>query len=127
MKKINLTFLFFLFLFGLYIHAYSQVKNIREPFYLTRAWNPQVGDITVHFHSRFYHNSKSFYQGNHYVNGVSYWDIQGGVQVNYSLKRHYLIGLSQIIYQDNHKDGSGYNLPDDLILQIKAADFCWKN
>ncbi|NOY60251.1 MAG: transporter, partial [Calditrichaeota bacterium] len=30
-------------------------------------------------------------------------------------------------YQDNHKDGSGYNLPDDLILQIKAADFCWKN
>ncbi len=108
-------------------NAFSQVQSTRGPLYLTTAWNPQVGDVTIHFHSRFYHNSKSFYQGSHYVNGVSFWDIQGGFQVNYSLRKHILIGLSQILYQDNHKEGAGYNLPDDMTLHVKAGDFSWKN
>ncbi|MDZ7342508.1 MAG: DUF4200 domain-containing protein [candidate division KSB1 bacterium] len=95
----------------------------RGPIYLGTAWNLEKGDVNFHANSRFYFNNKTFYVPNNPAMAVTFWDIQGGVNLLYGIGKHYQIGLTQIIYQDNHKDGKGYNFPDDLFLKMKIASF----
>ncbi len=53
--------------------------------------------------------------------GETFWDIQGGVGFFYGVTSKLELGLSQIYYQDNHKGGTGYNVPDDLFLHLKLG------
>lgn len=95
----------------------------RGPIYLSTAWNLPKGDLTFQGNSRFYFNNKTFTSINSPTTAVTFWDIQGGLNLNYGLGKHFQIGLSQILYQDNHKSGSGYNFPDDMFLRFKVGSF----
>jgi hypothetical protein len=53
--------------------------------------------------------------------GETFWDIQGGLGMFYGVTSKLELGFSQIYYQDNHKAGTGYNLPDDLFLHLKLG------
>lgn len=116
----------FLIFLPLSISAQSE-QGIQGPFYLNTAWNLAKGDVTFQANSKFYFNNKTYNLNENTVNAIAYWDIQGGIGVNYGLGKHYQIGLTQILYQDNHKDGSGYNFPDDLFLDLKVGSFSLKN
>ncbi len=120
-SRIFLTLLVCSLNFGFAI-AGSEQGN-RGPLYLSTAWNLPKGDLTFQGNSRFYFNNKTFSAANNSANAVTFWDIQGGLNLNYGLGKHYQIGVSQILYQDNHKGGSGYNFPDDLFLKVKAGSF----
>lgn len=98
----------------------------RGPLYLSTAWNLVKGDLIFQGNSRFYFNNKTFTSANNPATAVTFWDIQGGLNLNYGLGQHYQIGISQILYQDNHKTGSGYNFPDDLFLKVKVGSFLEK-
>jgi len=89
----------------------------RGPIYLTTAWNLLKGDLTFQGNSRFYFNTKFV------TTRINFWDVQGMFNVNYGIGKHHQIGLSQIIYQDNHKPGKGFNLPDDMFLRVKFGSF----
>lgn len=95
----------------------------RGPLYLTTAWNLTKGDFNLHAGSRFYFNNKTYNLPDATTTAVTFWDVQGGMNFYYGIRKNYQIGLSQIIYQDNHKPGKGYNLPDDLFLNIKIGSF----
>ena len=104
------------------VRAGSEQGN-RGPLYLSTAWNLAKGDLTFQGNSRFYFNNKTFIYANSPSTSVTFWDIQGGLNLNYGLGKHYQLGISQILYQDNHKAGRGYNFPDDLFLKAKIASF----
>lgn len=104
------------------VFAGSEQGN-RGPLYLSTAWNLTKGDFNLHAASRFYFNSKTFNLPEEAIRAVTFWDVQGGMNIFYGIHRNYQIGLSQIIYQDNHKSGKGYNLPDDLFLNVKIGSF----
>ncbi len=95
----------------------------RGPLNLTSAWNLAKGDLTFQGNTRFYFNNQTFSTGNNSIDAATFWDRQGGLNINYGLGKHYQIGLSQILYQDNQKGGSGHNFPDDLFLKVKAGSF----
>jgi len=95
----------------------------RGPIYLSTAWSLVKGDLTVQGNSRFYFNNKTFTHADNPATAVTFWDIQGGLNFNYGLGDNYQVGLHQILYQDNHKSGSGYNFPDDLFLKVKLGSF----
>lgn len=95
----------------------------RGPIYLSTAWNLAKGDLTFQGNSRFYFNNKTLSHANSPAVAVTFWDIQGGLNLNYGLGKNYQIGFYQILYQDNHKSGSGYNFPDDLFLRAKFGSF----
>lgn len=104
--------------------AYSGTEQgNRGPLYLSTAWNLVKGDFTIQGNSRFYFNNKRFSQLNSPATAVTYWDVQGGINCYYGLGKHYQIGLTQIIYQDNHKSGKGYNFPDDMFIKFKLGSF----
>lgn len=95
----------------------------RGPLYLTTAWNLVKGDLTFQGNSRFYFNNKTFTSANNPATAVTFWDVQGGLNLNYGLGKRYQIGISQIVYQDNHKSGKGFNFPDDMFLKVKFGSF----
>ncbi len=104
------------------VFAGSERGN-RVPLYLATAWNLVKGDLTFQGNSRFYFNNKTFTYANNPSTAVTFWDVQGGLNLNYGLGKHYQLGISQILYQDNHKSGRGYNFPDDLFLKVKVGSF----
>ncbi len=95
----------------------------RGPIYLSTAWNLVKGDLTIQGNSRLYFNNKTLTNANNPTIAVTFWDVQGGLNFNYGLGKNYQVGLYQILYQDNHKSGAGYNFPDDLFLRIKIGSF----
>ncbi len=99
----------------------------RGPLYLTTAWNLVKGDLTFQGNSRFYFNNKTFTSANNPATAVTFWDVQGGLNLNYGFGKHYQIGISQIVYQDNHKSGKGFNLPDDMFLKVKFGSVTEKS
>jgi len=124
MKSLNrvLFFVIVLAINSVFLYAGSEQGN-RGPIYLSTAWNLVKGDVTCQGNSRFYFNNKTFTSANSPTTAVTFWDVQGGLTLNYGLAKHYQLGISQIVYQDNHKSGRGYNLPDDLFLKFKLGSF----
>ncbi len=107
--------------FGFAVAASEQGN--RGPLYLSTAWNLTKGDLVFQANTRFYFNNKTFGTANDLPNAVTFWDIQGGLNFSYGINEHYQLSIAQILYQDNHKPGKGYNFPDDLFLKFKAASF----
>lgn len=97
------------------------INGIRGPIYLASAYNLLKGDLVLQGHSRFYYKNEVHKMTNQSTNAVTFWDAQGTITILYGFGTNYEIGLSQILYQDNHKGGQGYNFPDDLYLKFKYA------
>lgn len=93
----------------------GSIYGTRGPIYISTAWNLNKNDILLYGNSRFYFKNEKT------TNPVTYWDAQGILNLFYGVGRLFEVGLSQIIYQDNHKGGQGYNLPDDLYLKFKLS------
>ena len=53
----------------------------------------------------------------------AFWQVNVLANFTYGLNQHFEIGVSPIVYQDNHKSGKGYNLPSDLYVNIKAGNY----
>jgi len=97
--------------------------GVRGPLNVLPAWNIARGDVTISGSSRFYFNNKTYPGSTGPASAVTFWDIQGGANIAYGIARNYQVGISQIIYQDNHKPGKGYNFPDDLFLDVRVGSF----
>ncbi|MFZ5517245.1 MAG: hypothetical protein ACOY90_11440 [Candidatus Zhuqueibacterota bacterium] len=95
----------------------------RGPLNVVPAWNIARGDVTISGSSRFYFNNKTYPGSTGPAAAVTFWDIQGGANIAYGIARNYQVGISQIIYQDNHKPGKGYNFPDDLFFDVRIGSF----
>ncbi len=121
MKRIALLSLSIFFIFYQSDLLSNQQQGSRGPIYVSSAWNLLKGDLTVHAGTRLYFNNKSYSTSSDNVTAVTYWNLQGRMSLAYGLMKHLQIGLSQVLYQDNHKGGKGYNLPDDLYLNFKYA------
>ncbi|HOX85197.1 MAG TPA: hypothetical protein PKW76_01630 [bacterium] len=91
------------------------------PLNVIPAWNLPRGQVTVGLHSRAYFNDDVDVTAGDGDVAMTYWDIQGGMAVTYAFTSRFQLGLNQIIYQDNHKGGDGYNLPDDLYFTAKLG------
>jgi hypothetical protein len=52
----------------------------------------------------------------------TFWNVQGAVGLSFASGKHLEWALTQVIYQDTHR-GDGYNLPDDLYLNVKFGSF----
>jgi hypothetical protein len=56
------------------------------------------------------------------------WDVQFLMSLNYGISKHVSLGVSPILYQDVNRNGGNFwkgnaNLPDDIILSVKAGSF----
>lgn len=96
-------------------------EGLQNPLNITPAWNLNKGDLTIHTHSKFYFRNEVFDRADQPISACTYWDAQGALSMHYGIGQSYEIALSQIVYQDNHKPGKGYNLPDDLFIKFKYA------
>lgn len=102
--------------------AHSQGHAGRGLSYVKSAWNLEQGYLAGYAHSRFYGKVSPVITGNP-PTAITYWNVQGGFAFNYGISEHVEVGLNQIIYQDNHAGGKGYNLLDDLLLSVKLGSF----
>jgi len=119
----RLLFLTIFFILQLANLSAGTIQGIRGPIYISSAWNLTKGDLVFHGHSRFYYKNEVSDLPGEPTSAVTFWDAQGALNLFYGIGKHYDIGISQVIYQDNHKTGNGYNFPDDLFLKVKAASF----
>ena len=86
------------------------------------AWTVPKGNLYLGTHSRAFFKDEVRELPDGTSSGVTYWDVQGGLGFTYGFTSKLQFSLSQIIYQDNHKGGKGYNLPDDLFLRAKLGN-----
>ena len=93
------------------------LQQVRPAFPISR------GHLYAQFPMRFFFQDQILELAPDLLTGETYWDIQGGLALFYGLNDHVDFSLHQIVYQDNHKPGTGYNLPDDLFLRARAANF----
>ena len=119
MKRVIFVVILFL-IQAIAAHA-GNINGIRGPVYLIPGWNLLKGDLVIHGHSRFYFKNEVHELQDQPTQAVTFWDAQGSFNIFYGIGKYYGIELAQVIYQDNHKGGKGYNLPDDLYLKIKVA------
>lgn len=91
--------------------------------HLSSAWNLEKGGLALNGYSASYFNNARVLGTDGGSSGLTYWDIQGALSIHYASGRHLELGLTQIVYQDNHKgsDEDGFNAPDDLLLELKVG------
>jgi len=88
--------------------------------YTHSAWSLKPGFLTLTTKTRFFGKVASQTEQS---SAVTYWVVQGSFSLNYGINDHLEISISPIMYQDNHKGGKGYNVPDDLFLNLKLASY----
>lgn len=71
--------------------------------------------------SRFFFQDQIYELAPNLLTGETYWDIQTSLGALFGITDHWEVALQQILYQDNHSEGRGYNLPDDLFLRLTSA------
>ncbi len=76
-------------------------------------------NIGTHSHAFFKDEMNQLSDGT--SKGETYWDVQGRLGLVYGFTEKLELGLSYIMYQDNHKGGDGYNFPDNLLLRVKLG------
>ncbi len=97
----------------------ADTRHIRPAF--TIAKGHLIGEAQM----RFFFQDEITELSTGLLTGETYWDIQSGLALHYGLSHSVELHLLQIIYQDNHKKGPGYNLPDDLFLGFQTH--LWQN
>jgi len=89
--------------------------------HLSSAWTLDQGVATLQAYSSTYFKSDRVPGPGGQPIGVTFWDIQGAVSLHFASGRHFEWAATEIVYQDNHRGGKGYNLPDDLFLKLKVG------
>jgi len=92
--------------------------------YVKSAWNLKPGFLTLYGRTRFFGKVAALSETQ--SQAVTYWDVQGALSINYGISDHIEFAVSPIMYQDNHKGGKGYNVPDDLFLGLKLGSYMIK-
>jgi hypothetical protein len=88
--------------------------------YIKSAWNLKPGYLTLYGKTRFFGKVASLADQ---ASAITFWDVQGAFSINYGISDHIELAISPIMYQDNHKGGTGYNFPDDLFLGLKFGSY----
>jgi hypothetical protein len=119
MKKLSTLFLFLALQFSLQAGEVTRtgLQQVRPAFPISH------GHLYAQIPMRFFFQDQILELAPDLLTGETYWDIQGGLGLFYGLNDHVDFSLHQIVYQDNHKPGTGYNLPDDLFLRARVANF----
>jgi len=119
MKKLSILFLFSALQLSLQAGEVTRtgLQQVRPALPISR------GHLYAQIPMRFFFQDQILELAPDLLTGETYWDIQGGLALFYGLNDHVDFALHQIIYQDNHKPGTGYNLPDDLFLRARVANF----
>ncbi|MDZ7338169.1 MAG: hypothetical protein ONB30_06505 [candidate division KSB1 bacterium] len=81
------------------------------------AWSMEPRHLTLYAHSDFFGKVGQVTE----LRSVAYWDVVGLVNLSYGLNRRFELGITQVVYQDNHKTAPGYNLMDDLFVTVKMG------
>ena len=89
--------------------------------YVKSAWNLKPGYLTLYARTRFFGKVSSV--SSMQASAVTFWDVQGALSLNYGINEHIELAISPIMYQDNHKSGTGYNIPDDLFMGLKIGSY----
>jgi len=110
-----------LVLAGEFSVARAQFHGSRGPTFVRSAWNLEPGYLTVYTHTRFY-GKVSEIQGLQKT-AVAFWNVQGGLSINYGISRHFEASILPMVYQDTNRGGRGFNVPDDVFLRLKIASF----
>ena len=100
----------------------SMLNGGRGLMHVRSAWSLKPGFLTMYAHSRFFGKVGQLSETSA-QSAVTYWDVQGSLSFNYGFNQHIEVALSPIVYQDNHKSGKGYNIPDDLYLRLKFGSY----
>jgi hypothetical protein len=119
MKKFSLLALVVILPSGLLAGEVTRIplQQVRPAYPISR------GHLYAQIPVRFFFQDQILELAPNLYTGETYWDIQNSLSLFYGLHEHVDLSLQQIIYQDNHKPGTGYNLPDDLFLRARLAGF----
>ncbi len=91
-------------------------------FHVNPAWTIKKQSFYLGSHSRaFFKDEIQSVNGGEEKQGITYWDIQGGMGLYYGLSSKFQLGFSQILYQDTHENGSGYSMPGNIFFQAKLG------
>ena len=89
--------------------------------HVNTAWSQYKSSLRLSSHASSFFKDEVTHHSDGTATGITYWDIQSGLGLRYGLSNHFELGISQLVYQDNHKGGQGYNLPDDIFLSAKLG------
>lgn len=116
----SLTFFIFLFLLLTFTTAQADWTNHGKGLvHVNSAWSQEKGSLRISSHASCFFKDEITRRADGTASGITYWDVQGGIGLRFGLSNHLELGISQLLYQDNHKGGTGYNSPDDLFLTAK--------
>jgi hypothetical protein len=91
---------------------------------LNAAWVQDRGQFSIKLTgASFYKTARKKQSAAKTPEFITFWDVQSGLAVHYSVSRRLELSLMQTIYQDTHHDGKGGNLPDDLFLMAKFGSY----
>lgn len=119
MNSLKMVIIWGLFIFLTVTNATSQINGGYGLNYVRSAWSLKPGYLTLTTKTHFFGKVSSELQ----KSAVTYWVVQGAFSLNYGVNDHLELALTPVIYQDNHKGGKGYNLPDDLYLSVKLGSY----
>ncbi len=91
------------------------------PMRVSSALTVPRGQLYLGTHSRAFFKDEVAKASTGLSSGETFWDIQGALGLHYGFTSRLELGISQILYQDNHKGNKGYNFPDDLYLRAKLG------
>ncbi len=91
--------------------------------HLHTAWTLSKGAVTMHASTTSFYKTvlvKSPTQG---TQSITFWDVQGALGLYVATSDHLELGFNQLIYQDTHRGGNGYDAPSDLNLRVKLGNY----
>ncbi|RME02172.1 MAG: hypothetical protein D6814_00095 [Calditrichaeota bacterium] len=118
MKKIALA------LFFLGIASATNAQGLIFPggrglMHLHTAWTLDKGALTLHGYTSSYYKTVLVGTATQGTQSITFWDVQGAIALHYGAGRHFELGLTQMVYQDTHHGGKGYDTPSDINFKVK--------
>lgn len=91
--------------------------------HLHSAWTLDKGSVTLTAYTTSFYKPVIYQNPSTGSSTITYWDIQGAVGINFSTSKHLEFNVTNILYQDTHRDAKGYNFPSDFSLSLKLASY----
>jgi hypothetical protein len=86
------------------------------------AWVMETGRLTFLSHSRFWGKvGQEIDQKTKLTTALTVWDVQGLINFNYGLGKHFELGVTPIVYQDDQSKTGVY--PWDTFIGLKIGSF----
>ena len=86
------------------------------------AWTLPRGQFSLHAFGSSYYQTVVVKKAGALPEATTFWDVQSALALYYASGKHLEWAAKQVIYQDTHR-GKGYNVPDDLYLNMKFGSF----